>query len=73
MPSLLDSIFGKQKLEDVSLDEIYSVIAEFPSFNAAHFLLSKKLKAANDPAFPKETKKTAPYFNNPVWLQILLD
>jgi hypothetical protein len=73
MPSLLDSIFGKQKLEDVSLDEIYSVIAEFPSFNAAHFLLSKKLKAANDPAFPEETKKTALYFNNPVWLQFLLD
>jgi hypothetical protein len=73
MPSLLDTLFGKQKLEEVSLDEIYSVIAEFPSFNAAHFLLSKKLKEENDPAYTEETKKTALYFNNPVWLQLLLN
>ena len=73
MPSLLDTIFGKQKLEEVSLDEIYSVIAEFPSFNAAHFLLSKKLKEEQDPAYIEETKKTALYFNNPVWLQLLLN
>ena len=73
MPSLLDAIFGKQSLEEVSLEEIYSVIEEFPSFNAAHFLLSKKLKDGNNPAYAKETKKTALYFNNPVWLQLLLD
>lgn len=73
MPSLLDAIFGKQSLEEVSLEEIYSVIEEFPSFNAAHFLLSKKLKDGNNPAYAEETKKTALYFNNPVWLQLLLD
>ncbi|MFI5123829.1 MAG: hypothetical protein ACHQDF_00815 [Chitinophagales bacterium] len=73
MPSLLDAIFGKQKLEEISLEEIYSVIGEFPSFNAAHFLLSKKLKEENDPAYKEETKKTALYFNNPVWLQLLLN
>lgn len=73
MPALLDAIFGKQKLEEISLEEIYSVIGEFPSFNAAHFLLSKKLKAENDPAYIEETKKTALYFNNPVWLQLLLN
>ncbi len=73
MPSLLDAIFGKQKLEEISLEEIYSVIGEFPSFNAAHFLLSRKLKAENDPAYNEETKQTALYFNNPVWLQLLLN
>ena len=46
LPSLLDAIFGKKDLDSVSLDEIYEVIKEFPSFNAGHFLLSKKLKAA---------------------------
>ena len=73
MPSLLDAIFGKQKLEEISLEEIYSVIGEFPSFNAAHFLLSRKLKEENDPAYHEETRKTALYFNNPVWLQLLLN
>jgi hypothetical protein len=72
MPSLLDSIFGKQSLEEVSLEEIHHVLAEFPSFNVAHYLLSRKLKLENDPAYEEETRKTALYFNNPVWLQWLL-
>ncbi|MDP4130388.1 MAG: hypothetical protein Q8939_09510 [Bacteroidota bacterium] len=73
MPLLLDSIFGKQNLEEVSLDDIYQVLAEFPSFSAAHVLLSKKLKLEADPAFREESMKTALYFNNPVWLQLLLE
>jgi len=44
LPSLLDAIFGKLDLALVSLDEIYEVIREFPSFNAGHFLLAKKIK-----------------------------
>ncbi|HZK64697.1 MAG TPA: hypothetical protein VFC34_11145 [Puia sp.] len=72
MPSLLDSIFGKQSLEEISLEEIHHVLAEFPSFNVAHYLLSRKLKLENDPAYEEETRKTALYFNNPVWLQWLL-
>ena len=46
LPSLLDAIFGKKDLASVSLDEMYEVINEFPSFNAAHFLSLKKIKAA---------------------------
>src|ERR1700676_4316167 len=73
LPSLLDAIFGKQDLASVSLDEIYEVITEFPSFNAGHFLLAKKLKQESDAASEKECMRTALYFNNPFWLQSLLD
>src|SRR5450432_1761996 len=73
LPSLLDAIFGKQDLASVSLDEMYELIKEFPSFNAAHFLLAKKLKQQNDAAYEKESMRTALYFNNPFWLQSLLD
>jgi hypothetical protein len=73
LPSLLDAIFGKQDLASVSLDEMYEVINEFPSFNAAHFLLAKKLKEQNDAAYDHESKRTALYFNNVFWLQTLLD
>jgi hypothetical protein len=73
LPSLLDAIFGKQDLASVSLDEMYELIKEFPSFNAAHFLLAKKLRQQNDAAYEKETMRTALYFNNPFWLQSLLD
>jgi len=73
LPSLLDAIFGKQDLASVSLDEMYDVINEFPSFNAAHFLLAKKLREENDVSFEKESMRTALYFNNPFWLQSLLN
>jgi hypothetical protein len=73
LPSLLDAIFGKNDLALVSLDEMYEVISEFPSFNAAHFLLSKKLKENNDPDFEKQSMRTALYFNNALWLQTLLN
>ena len=74
LPALLDAIFGKQDLDSISLDEMYELIKEFPSFNAGHFLLSKKLKLENQAAtFEKETMRTALYFNNPFWLQTVLE
>jgi hypothetical protein len=73
LPSLLDAIFGKKDLASVSLDEMYEVINEFPSFNAAHLLLSKKLKEQDNSAYLKENTRTALYFNNAFWLQTLLD
>jgi len=73
LPFLLDAIFGKKDLASVSLDELYEVINEFPSFNAGHFLLSKKLKEQNDTEFEKESMRTALYFHNAFWLQTLLD
>ncbi|HXB31292.1 MAG TPA: hypothetical protein VNW49_15805 [Puia sp.] len=73
LPFLLDAIFGKKDLSSVSLDEMYEVINEFPSFNAGHFLLSKKLKEQNTGEFEKENMRTALYFHNAFWLQTLLD
>src|ERR1700722_3007777 len=73
LPFLLDAIFGKKDLVSVSLDEMYEVINEFPSFNAGHYLLSKKLKEQNTAEFEKESMRTALYFHNAFWLQTLLD
>ncbi len=73
LPSLLDAIFGKNDLSLVSLDEMYEVINEFPSFNAAHFLLSKKLKGLNNLEYEKQSRRTALYFNNAFWLETLLN
>ena len=73
LPSLLDAIFGKQDLDSVSLEEIHELITEFPSFNAGHFLLSKKLKGQQESDYEKETMRTALYFNNPFWLESVLN
>jgi hypothetical protein len=72
LPSLIEAIFGKNDLESVSLDELYELINEFPSFNAGHFLLSKKLKSQDRVAFEKENMRTSLYFHNAFWLQTLL-
>src|SRR6516162_10412126 len=69
---LLEYLFGAGKLEDVSLDQLQELVDEYPSFNAGHYLLSKKLQQENYGSFLTETKKTALYFNNPFWLQWLL-
>jgi len=37
------------------------------------FFWQKKLKLQDDPAFEKESMRTALYFNNPFWLQSLLE
>jgi hypothetical protein len=73
LPSIIDAIFGKNDLGSVSLEEIRELITEFPSFNAAHYLLSKKLKLENHSGFEKESMKTALYFHNAFWLQMLLE
>jgi hypothetical protein len=73
LPSLIDAIFGKNDLTTVSLEELYELINEFPSFNAGHFLLSKKLMLENHASFEKESMKTALYFHNAFWLQTLLN
>jgi hypothetical protein len=73
LPSLLDAIFGKSDLASVSLEEVNEVLREFPSFNAAHFLLSKKLNQENDAAYETVSQRTALYFNNPFWLQSVLN
>ena len=72
MPLLLDSLFGSKEFENISLAELEAMVTEFPSFNAGHYLLSKKLKDQQDDRFDSETRKTALYFNNPLWLQWLL-
>ncbi len=71
--SVIDAIFGKKDLDSVSLEEMYEVVQEFPSFNAAHLLLSKKLIRDNNASFEKESMRTSLYFNNPLWLQSILE
>jgi hypothetical protein len=71
--TVIDAIFGKKDLDSVSLEEMYEVVQEFPSFNAAHLLLSKKLIQNNNASFEKESMRTSLYFNNPLWLQFILE
>jgi hypothetical protein len=69
---IIEILFGREKLEDVTVNQLKDLVKEYPSFNIGHYLLSKKLQAENHEEFLPETKKTALYINNPFWLQWLL-
>lgn len=70
--SVLQYLFGTDRLEEVSLDQLKELVDDYPSFNAGHFLLSTKLQQEKDNSFLPETQKTALHFHNPFWLQWLL-
>ncbi|HTS43193.1 MAG TPA: hypothetical protein VMH01_02280 [Puia sp.] len=69
---ILRYLFGADRLEEVSIDQLKELVDEYPSFNAGHYLLSKKLQEVNDNTYQQENQRTALYFNNPFWLQWLL-
>ena len=45
---------------------------DHPSFAAVRFLLLKKMQDTAHPGFASQLHKTSVYFNNPLWLQLLL-
>src|SRR5215813_8697495 len=70
---LLESLFGTTKLDDVTIDQLRELVDSYPAFSAGHYFLSKKLQEINDEQFQPQTQVTALYFNNPLWLQWLLN
>jgi len=69
---ILQHLFSEGRLEDVSVDQLKQLVDEYPSFNVGHYLLSVKLQRDKDQDYLSETQRTALYFNNPLWLQWLL-
>lgn len=69
---IIQKIFQADSLENISVQQLEQLVAEHPSFNAAHYLLSQKLQQTNSPAAENQLQKTALYFTNPFWLQWLL-
>jgi hypothetical protein len=69
---IIEEIFQKKQLEDVPIKELEVLVQQYPAFNFAHYLLSKKMFDGHYPEFKTQAKRTALYFTNPFWLQWLL-
>jgi hypothetical protein len=69
---IVKNIFQAESFEQVSLKQLSELVETYPSFNFAHYMLSKKMQIKNFPGFERETQKTALYFTNQFWLQWLL-
>src|SRR5438552_3471638 len=72
MENIVQHLFHQPTLETVSVDELEQMTQEYPSFAAARFLLLKKMQETGHPDFSNQLHKTVIYFNNPLWLQLLL-
>jgi len=70
--NIVQHLFSQPSLQSVSVDELQQMTQEHPSFAAARFLLLKKMQDTGHPDFTSQLQKTSVYFNNPLWLQLLL-
>jgi hypothetical protein len=70
--NIVQQLFHQPSLQSVTVDELERVAQQNPSFAAAQFLLLKKMQETSHPGFSNQLRKTTLYFNNPLWLQFLL-
>jgi len=70
--NIVQHLFHQPSLHSVTVDELESMAKQHPYFAAAHFLLLKKMQDSDHPQFNTQLYKTTLYFNNPLWLQFLL-
>src|ERR1700712_3797187 len=70
--NIVQHLFHQPSLHSVTVDELENMAVKHPYFAAAHFLLLKKMQDTAHPQFTNQLHKTTIYFNNPLWLQYLL-
>jgi hypothetical protein len=70
---LVQSLLEKDSLEQCTVDELEQFAGKHPHFGAAHLLLTKKLQSENPERYKKQLEKTFLYFNNPFWVEHILN
>jgi hypothetical protein len=70
---LVKSLIKKDSIEQCSLQELEQFAERHPYFGAAQLLLTKKLKEENSSRYDEQLQKTFLFFNNPLWVQHLLN
>jgi hypothetical protein len=71
--TLVRSIFRKESLNDCSLEELQQMAKQHPYFAPIQVLLAKKLEASGQPEYTSQLQTASLYFNNPLWLDYLLN
>ncbi|MES1214806.1 MAG: hypothetical protein ABUT20_04740 [Bacteroidota bacterium] len=67
------SFLQKESLEQCSIHDVQKLVDQHPYFGAAHLLLAIKMQPGNEDLYQKQLQKTSLYFNNPLWLDHLLN
>jgi hypothetical protein len=71
--ALVRSIFKKESLDDCSLEELLAMARQYSYFTPVQFLLAEKLKTTDENLYRDQLQKLSLHFNNPLWLDHLLN
>lgn len=69
---LIQSLFEKESLEEITLDEFRRIADQYPFSSIVQFLYSCKLKSVYHLDFPEQVTHTALFFSSPQWLHYQL-
>jgi len=69
---VLQKLFSEGSLDNISVERLQQIVEEHPYFTFAQFLLARKLRDVSSTDFEAQSQKAALYFNEPIWLQTLL-
>ena len=69
---LIQSLFEKESLEEMTLDEFRRMADQYPYSSIIQFLYSCKLKSVYHLDFPEQVTHTALFFSSPQWLHFQL-
>lgn len=70
---LVKSLLKKDSIRECSLKELEEFAERHPYFGAAQLLLTKKLQDERSDRYEEQLQKTFTFFNNPLWVQHLLN
>src|SRR4030095_4626338 len=71
--ALVRSIFHKESLDDCSLEELQAMAPQYSCFTPLQFLLAEKLRTTDEHLYKEQLQKLSLHFNNPLWLDYLLN
>jgi hypothetical protein len=70
---LVQTVLQKNSLEDCNVEELQRLSVEYPYSASIQILYAKKLQAKDAELFRDQLNKTALLFNNPLWLDHLMN
>lgn len=71
--NIVQHLFKTDSLDNVSTGQLQQLINDYPYFDAAYFLLAKKLFKGKEPGYEKTIQQAALHFSNDLWLQFMLN
>jgi hypothetical protein len=68
---LVRSLIHKDSLGQCSINELERLVAQYPYFGPAQFLLAQKLKEEHSPLYPRQSQRAILYFQDHLWFDYI--